>query len=118
MWAFATPGQLDALLFTALASAAEWRICESNAQDVANKAWAFATAGQLDASPFAVLARAAEWRLCEFNAQALANTAWALATAGEPAPALLDPIAVLDTMGGAFKFCVKQSQKSVNAPVA
>ena len=53
-----------------------------------------------------------------FDAKNLANLAWALATAGEPAPALLDPIAVLDTMGGAFKFYVKQSQKSANAPVA
>lgn len=34
----------------------------------------------------------------EFNLQARANTAWAFAIAGEAAPALLDPLLVLDAM--------------------
>ena len=36
--------------------------------------------------------------MAEFKAQQLANTAWAFATASEPAPALLNPVAVLDSM--------------------
>ena len=40
----------------------------------------------------------AERRLDKFDAQELANTAWAFATAGEPAPAMLNPISVLDVM--------------------
>ena len=41
---------------------------------------------------------AAQLLLNEFNEQGLANTAWAFATVGEPAPELLNPISVLDTM--------------------
>ena len=66
-----------------LARASEWRMCEFNAQHVANTAWTFATVGQLDASLFTALARAAEWHICEFKAQELANTAWAFATADQ-----------------------------------
>ena len=40
----------------------------------------------------------AERRPNEFNAQGLANTAWAFAIVGAPAPALLDPVSVLDVM--------------------
>ena len=35
----------DALLFAALARAAEWRVGELSSQDLANTAWAFPTAG-------------------------------------------------------------------------
>ena len=34
----------------------------------------------------------------EFKAQELANTSWAFATVGASAPALLDPLSVLDVM--------------------
>ena len=71
------------VLFTALARAAERRMCEFKAQELANTAWAFATASQPDTSLFTALARAAEWRMCEFKAQELANAAWAFATAGQ-----------------------------------
>ena len=69
-----------------------------NAQGLANTAWAFATAGQPDAQLFMALASVAERRVHDFEEQSLANTAWAFAMVGEPAPALLDPILVLDTM--------------------
>ena len=61
-WAFATAGQQDVQLFTALASVAvaEWRLGNFNAQDLANTAWAFATAGQSDEQLFAMLAKVAE----------------------------------------------------------
>ena len=59
-WAFATLGHLDALLFAALARAAEQRMHEFNAQELANTAWAFGKLGQLDALLFAALAWAAE----------------------------------------------------------
>ena len=44
-WAFATAGQKDASLFVPLATAAERRMGDLNAQELANTAWAFATAG-------------------------------------------------------------------------
>ena len=50
---------MDALLFAALARAAERCMHEFNAQGLANTAWAFATLGQLDALMFVALARAA-----------------------------------------------------------
>ena len=36
--------------------------------------------------------------MADFDAQELANTAWAFAMTGEPAPALLNPVSVLDLM--------------------
>ena len=68
------------LLFAALTRAAEQRVSEFNAQELANTAWAFATVGQSDTKLVATLARAAEWRVRKFNTQELANTAWAFAT--------------------------------------
>ena len=65
-WAFATLGQADAQLFTALAREAERRVGNFNPQDPTNTAWAFATLGQPG--------------LDDFNPQELANTAWAFAT--------------------------------------
>ena len=47
---------------------------------------------------FAAIAKEAKQCLDQFNSQQLANTAWAFATVGAPAPALLDPISVLDVM--------------------
>ena len=61
--------------------AAEWRVGDFNAQELANTAWAFAKAGQPDAQLFMALARAAERRVGDFNAKHLANTAWAFAVA-------------------------------------
>ena len=72
-------------LFEALARAAERRMGDFIAQELANTAWAFATAGQLDALLFTALARAAEQRMGDFIAQQLANTAWAFATVGQAA---------------------------------
>ena len=62
-WAFATLGQPDARLFTALAKEAERRVCNFKPQDLANTAWAFATLGQPDAQLFTALAREAEHRV-------------------------------------------------------
>ena len=60
-WAFATADQKDALLFTALAIAAERRMGAFDRQELANTAWAFATMGQTDAVLlFAALSAAAE----------------------------------------------------------
>ena len=47
-WAFATTDQADALLFTALAKAAEQRRGDFKSQQLANTAWACATADQVD----------------------------------------------------------------------
>ena len=58
-----------------MAKAAERRIGDFNAQELANTAWAFATAGFPNAELFEVLAKAAERRIGDFNAQDLANTA-------------------------------------------
>ena len=80
-------------MLLALARAAEPRLDEFNAQNLANTAWAFATAGQLDEALFAALARAAEPRLGEFNAQELANTVWAFATADQLDEALFAALA-------------------------
>ena len=44
-------------MFAVLSRAAEWRICDFSAQQLANTAWAFAMARQRDALLFAVLAR-------------------------------------------------------------
>ena len=44
-WAFATAGQKDALMFSALATAAQRCMGDFNPQEFANTAWAFATAG-------------------------------------------------------------------------
>ena len=63
------------MLFTALATAAEQRMKDFDAQGLANTAWAFATAGQSDAVLFTALANAAEQRMDDFDAQSLANTA-------------------------------------------
>ena len=70
-------------LFAALATAAERRVGEFNAQELANTAWAFVTASQWNVPLFVALARAAERRVGEFNAQNLTNTAWAFATASQ-----------------------------------
>ena len=83
-WAFATLGQPDARLFTALAKEAERRVGNFKPQDLANTAWAFATLGQPDAQLSTALAREAEHRVGNFNPQNLANTAWAFATVGQP----------------------------------
>ena len=80
-WAFATLGQPDAQLFSALAREAERRVGNFNPQDLANTAWAFATLGQPNAQQFAALAREAERRVGNLNPQDPANTAWAFATA-------------------------------------
>ena len=66
--AFATLDQLDEKLIAALARAAELRMSEFNAQDIANTAWAFAKLDHLDEKLFAALAREAELRMSEFNA--------------------------------------------------
>ena len=97
-WAFATVGQKDDKLFTALARMAEQHLDQFNGQDFANTAWGFATVGQKHDQLFTALARMAERRLDQFNAQSLANTAWAFATVGAAAPSLLDSLSVLDVM--------------------
>ena len=63
-----------------LAKAAERRIGDFNAEDVANTAWAFATAGFPNEELFAVLAKAASRRIGDFATQDVAITAWAFAT--------------------------------------
>ena len=71
----ATACQSDALLFAALARAAERRVGDFKPQELANAAWAFATACQYVALLFAVFKRAVERRVGDFKAQNLANTA-------------------------------------------
>ena len=66
-----------------MARAAERRVREFNAQNLANTAWAFATVGQKDDQLFKALARMAERRLDQFNGQDFANIAWAFATVGQ-----------------------------------
>ena len=44
-WAFATVGQSNAQLFTALARVAELRLRDFKPKELANMAWAFETAG-------------------------------------------------------------------------
>ena len=61
--AFTMLGQSDEKLFTALARAAELRMSEFKAQEIANTAWAFAKLDQLDEALFAALAREAELRM-------------------------------------------------------
>ena len=64
-------------MFVALASVAERRVGDFDAQELANTAWAFAKTEQSDAPLFVALARVAERRMGDFSAQELANTAWA-----------------------------------------
>ena len=59
--------------------AAEWRIREFKAQEIANTAWAFATVGLSDENLFAALAMAGAQRVWDFKPQDLTNTAWAFA---------------------------------------
>ena len=47
---------------------------------------------------FAAVALEAVQRVSEFNAQELTNAAWAFARAHESAPAIFDPISVLDAI--------------------
>ena len=58
-----------------LARASDQRVCDFDAQNLANTAWAFATANQTDAPLFAMLLRATERCVCDFDVQDLANTA-------------------------------------------
>ena len=52
-WAFAKACQPDEALFRALARAAEERLSDFNAQDLANMAWGFAKLGHVDDALFA-----------------------------------------------------------------
>ena len=63
------------VLFATLARAAEQRLGEFNAQELANTAWGFGTVMLSNEKIFTALARAAERRLDEFNVQNLVNTA-------------------------------------------
>ena len=65
---------LQVMVFTALATAAERHVDDFNAQELANTAWAFATASHVDAELFTALARAVQQRLGDFSTQNLANT--------------------------------------------
>ena len=53
--AFATLGQLDAPLLTALAREAERRVRDFNLQNLTNTAWAFAIQGRLDTTMVSVM---------------------------------------------------------------
>ena len=63
----ATSSQSDVPLFAALATAAERRMGDFNAQELANVAWALATAGRKDASLFAAVAIATEQCMGSFH---------------------------------------------------
>ena len=70
----------DEKMFTALARAAEHRVDEFSAQELANTTWAFATVNQPDKKLPATLARTAEPRMSEetsmkryINSRSLAN---------------------------------------------
>ena len=73
-----------------LARAAERRIGDFNAEDLANTAWAFAAAGFPNAESFEVLAMAAERHDGDFTAQRLAITARAFAFMGGSVSVWLD----------------------------
>ena len=51
-------GKCMGVLFRALARAAEQRVGDFKAQNLANTAWAFATAGQLDSQLFTTFRKA------------------------------------------------------------
>ena len=76
---FGTSGQKNAVLFAALATAAEQRMGNFNSQYLANSPWACAKVSQHNASLFAALAKAAEQRMGNFSSQDLADTARAFA---------------------------------------
>ena len=78
-----------------LARASEQRVCDFNAQSLANTAWAFATVGQWDEQLFMTLARASDQRVTDFDAQNLANTAWAFATADQKDASLFAALAAV-----------------------
>ena len=80
---FTRLSHLDKKLFAELAMAANLRMNEFNAQDIANTAWAFATLGKMDEKLCAALALAAELRMSEFTAHGIASTAWAFAKLGQ-----------------------------------
>ena len=67
--------RMGGVLFATLAVAAEQRLSEFKAQEIANTAWAFATMNHAHKQLFAALARAVERQLSEFNARDVANTA-------------------------------------------
>ena len=91
--AFASAGHRAPALLDAIAAASVPRLCDFNAQELANTAWAFATAGHAASALLDAIAAAAVPRLRDFRPQNLANTAWAFAAAGHAAPVLLDAIA-------------------------
>ena len=71
--------QPDEKLFTALARAAERRVCEFNAQHIANTTWAFATIKQPhEKLLFTASARAAEHCIGNFDVQHVRMTLWAV----------------------------------------
>ena len=76
-WAFAMVGHTDALLFAALALAAQ-RCMDGYAvhtsENLVKTAWAFAKVGLNDASMFAALATAANWRMGDVKREELART--------------------------------------------
>ena len=74
---------MDVQLFVALARAAETRVSDFKAQEIANASWVYATSGQMDNMQLGMaLARAAERLVDDFNVQNLANMAWEYARAG------------------------------------
>lgn len=88
VWAFATAGQADPVVFDAVAEVATPHLGEFNHQQIANILWAFASVDHASPAMFLAAADSAASRLDSFSAQSLANTAWAFTTANVPAPAL------------------------------
>lgn len=74
---------LDEKLFKFSATAAEQRVSEFTALNIANTIWSFATVNRSNKKASMALARAAERRISEFTEQGISNTAWAFATVNE-----------------------------------
>ena len=92
VWAYAMVSRSIAYL----ERAAEYHVCEFDAQELANIVYGAASSGEGEwqGTLFASLARAAEQRMSDFKPQELANAAWALATVKRPDEKLFAALAV------------------------
>ena len=78
MWAFATVDQSDAPLFALVAKAAQLRVAELKAQNLANAAWAFAKMGLSETPVLPVIMARAAQALSGFRCEELRMTLWSL----------------------------------------
>merc|ERR1712232_573069 len=91
-------GKQSGVLAYSASRVAQRRVGDFVTQELAIIAWAYATAGRSFAPLFVPLEEALQLRMDRFITSSLVKMAWAFATADGPAPALLDPVAVLDAV--------------------